>query len=82
MCAIICTQFIFYRGELIFQIQDFFVIKFVVIPSLEVVVLIKRELKTKDSGKSLGGLGGALDLIDSLLFAAPVAWFLWVNASG
>ena len=44
--------------------------------------LIKRELKTKDSGKSLGGLGGALDLIDSLLFAAPVAWFLWVNASG
>ncbi len=44
--------------------------------------LIKRELKTKDSGRSLGGLGGALDLIDSLLFAAPVAWFLWVNASG
>jgi len=43
--------------------------------------LIKRELKAKDSGKSLGGLGGALDLIDSLLFAAPVAWFLWVNAS-
>ncbi len=44
--------------------------------------LIKRELKTKDSGKSLGGLGGALDLIDSLLFAAPVAWFLWVNTAG
>ena len=44
--------------------------------------LIKRELKAKDSGKSLGALGGALDLIDSLLFAAPVAWFLWVNASG
>ena len=44
--------------------------------------LIKRELKTKDSGRSLGGMGGALDLIDSLLFAAPVAWFLWVNASG
>ena len=44
--------------------------------------LIKRELKTKDSGKFLGGLGGALDLIDSLLFAAPVAWFLWVNTAG
>jgi CDP-diglyceride synthetase len=28
----------------------------------------------------LGGLGGVLDLIDSLLFAAPVAWLLWVNA--
>jgi phosphatidate cytidylyltransferase len=40
--------------------------------------LVKRELAAKDSGASLGGMGGFLDLIDSLLFAAPVAWVLWV----
>jgi phosphatidate cytidylyltransferase len=40
--------------------------------------LLKRECGAKDSGRSLGGLGGFLDLVDSLLFAAPVAWLLWV----
>ena len=40
--------------------------------------LLKRELGAKDSGRSLGGLGGMLDLVDSLLFAAPVAWLLWM----
>ena len=40
--------------------------------------LVKRECDVKDSGRSLGGLGGYLDLVDSLLFAAPVAWVLWV----
>ncbi|NBW96984.1 MAG: hypothetical protein EBR28_09695 [Planctomycetia bacterium] len=42
--------------------------------------LIKRELDAKDSGRSLGGLGGVLDLVDSLLLATPVAWLMWVNA--
>jgi phosphatidate cytidylyltransferase len=40
--------------------------------------LLKRECGAKDSGRSLGGLGGFLDLVDSLLFAGPVAWLLWV----
>jgi phosphatidate cytidylyltransferase len=40
--------------------------------------LVKRDLDAKDSGRSLGGLGGVLDLVDSLLLAAPVAWALWV----
>jgi phosphatidate cytidylyltransferase len=39
--------------------------------------LIKRDLQTKDASHSVPGFGGVLDVIDSLLFAAPVAyvWF-------
>jgi phosphatidate cytidylyltransferase len=36
--------------------------------------LIKREANIHDSGGVLPGIGGALDLIDSLLFTAPVMY--------
>ena len=41
--------------------------------------LIKRDCQTKDASKSIPGFGGVLDVVDSVLFAAPVAylWFSW-----
>jgi len=37
--------------------------------------VIKRCFKSKDSGKTLPGIGGALDLIDSLCFTAPALFY-------
>ena len=40
--------------------------------------LLKRSLQTKDSGHALPGIGGGLDLIDSLLFTLPLAYFIFL----
>ena len=39
--------------------------------------LIKRDVGKKDSSSLLPGFGGILDLIDSVLYAGPVAYVLW-----
>ena len=40
--------------------------------------LIKRDSRMKDSGRSVPGFGGVLDIFDSILMAAPVAYVFWV----
>ena len=37
--------------------------------------VVKRDASIKDSGRTIPGIGGALDLIDSILFTAPVLYF-------
>lgn len=39
--------------------------------------LIKRDVGKKDAAALLPGFGGLLDLIDSVIYAGPVAWVLW-----
>ena len=42
--------------------------------------LLKRDAEIKDSSSWIPGMGGLLDVVDSLVFAAPVSYFLWLLA--
>jgi phosphatidate cytidylyltransferase len=39
--------------------------------------MIKRDVRVKDSATWLPGFGGLLDVLDSILYAGPVAYLLW-----
>ena len=40
--------------------------------------LLKRDANIKDSSSWIPGMGGFLDVIDSLVFTAPISYFLWL----
>lgn len=40
--------------------------------------MIKRDCERKDASAAVPGFGGVLDVLDSLLFAAPVAFGFWL----
>ncbi len=41
--------------------------------------LFKRDAKAKDSANAIPAFGGVLDILDSPLWAAPVAWWLLIS---
>lgn len=51
------------------------------IPSDLIESHLKRRAGVKDSGSTIPGIGGALDLVDSLILVAPVAYLLLTTVS-
>jgi phosphatidate cytidylyltransferase len=42
--------------------------------------MIKRDAERKDASQAVPGFGGILDVLDSLMFAGPVAYALWLSS--
>ncbi|MEM9186400.1 MAG: phosphatidate cytidylyltransferase [Planctomycetota bacterium] len=42
------------------------------------ISLLKRDSRLKNSSTWMPGFGGVLDVLDSILFAAPIAYLFWV----
>ena len=40
--------------------------------------LVKRDCRQKDASHAVPGFGGVLDVVDSVVYAAPVA-YLWLG---
>lgn len=41
--------------------------------------LIKRDAQAKDSAHAIPAFGGVLDILDSVLLTAPVAWWILIH---
>jgi phosphatidate cytidylyltransferase len=41
--------------------------------------MIKRDCERKDASRAVPGFGGVLDVIDSLIFAGPIAYMFWLG---
>ncbi len=41
--------------------------------------MIKRDCLRKDASSSVPGFGGVLDVLDSILFAGPIAYLIWMG---
>jgi phosphatidate cytidylyltransferase len=80
--VIYCVKPLVFKGEP--NISLVWVISYSIVLTLAGVLgdlaesLLKRDAHIKDSSSLVPGLGGVLDILDSLIFAAPVSYFLWL----